>query len=89
MGTMRTPGNSQELLHIFFCTFQHASSLLLPLLEYPNQRASYVKGYYYISLQKFFAEYEIQLELACVTSPKPEQEDSHLIMDKACAKTKA
>ena len=86
---MRTTGNSQQFLCILFRTFQHVSGLSLPRLEYPNQRAPHLKGYYYVYLREFLAEHEIQLEFACVTSPKPEQEDDYLIMDKACAETKA
>ena len=35
MRTMRTPGHGQDILRIFLKTFQHASGLSLPLLEFP------------------------------------------------------
>ena len=58
-------------------------------LNIRNQRAPHLKGYYYVYLQKYLAEHEIRLEFACVTSPKLERENGHLIIDRACAKTKA
>ena len=39
MRTLQTPGHKQDILHIFLQTFQYASGLSLPLLEYPEQRA--------------------------------------------------
>ena len=86
---MKTPGQGQELLWIFLRTFQHAFGISLPLLEHPNKRALHLKGYYYVYLRKFLAAHEIQMEFACVTSPKPERENDQFIMDQACAKTKA
>ena len=89
MKTIHTPGHGQDILQIFFRTFQHASSLSSPLLEYPDQRASHLEGHYYVSLRKLLAEHKIQLEFACVKCPNTERKNDHLIMDQACKTTKA
>ena len=44
MRTMLTPGQGQDILLIFLWTFQHASGLSKPLLEYPDQLASHLEG---------------------------------------------
>ena len=62
--------------------------LLLPLLEYPEQRAPHLEGYYYVYLQNFLAEHGCQLEFACVTRPEMEQENDFMIMDFTCDKPK-
>ena len=86
--TLRTPGRGQDILGIFLWTFQHASCLSPPLLEYPNQQAPYLEGHYYVYLQKFLAEHKMQMECACVTSHTLEREYDLFLMDAACAKTK-
>ena len=88
MRTMCTPGHSQDILQLFLRTFQHASNLSKPLLEYPNQRAPHLEGHYYVYLSKFLAENKMQIEFASVTSHKLEQEKDVFLIDKACAKTK-
>ena len=87
MRTIRSPGHGQDILRIFLRTFQHASGLSKPLLEYPNARAPHLEGHYYVYLRNFIATHKIQLEFACVKRPTPEREGDHFIMDRACAKT--
>ena len=81
MRTLRTPGYGQDILRIFLRTFQHASGLSQPLLEFPDQRAPHLKGHYYVYLRKFLAEREMKMECACVTSHKLEQENDLLLID--------
>ena len=88
MQTLRTPGHGQDILRIFLWTFQHASGLSLPLLEYPNQRAPHLEGHYYVYLRKFLAEHKMKLECACVDSPKLERENDIFLMDTVCARSK-
>ena len=66
MRTLQTLGHGQDILCIFLRTFQHASGLSLPLLEYPDQRAPHLKGHYYVLLQKFLAEHKMQMVCVCV-----------------------
>ena len=89
MRTIQTPGHSQDILQIFLRTFQHASGLSKPLLEYPNERAPHLEGHYYVYLRKFLAKHNIQLEFACVQRPTIELEGDHLFMDRACGKIEA
>ena len=86
--TLRTPGHGQDILRIFLCTFQHASGLSLPLLEYPERQAPNLKGHYYVQLRKFLAEHKLHLECACVDCPKLERDHDLFLMDEVCAKTK-
>ena len=88
MQTLRTPGYGQDLLRIFLKTFQHASELSLPLLEYPEQRAPHLEGHYYVYLRQFLAEHKMQLECDCVGRPKLERENDIFLMDAVCARTK-
>ena len=87
MRTNRSPGHGQDILRIFLRTFQHASGLSKPLLEYLNARAPHLEGHYYVYLRNFLAKHKIQLELACVKRPTPERAGDHFIMDRACSKT--
>ena len=68
--TLRTPRHGQDILRIFLKTFQYASSLTQPLLEYPNQRAPHLEGHYYVYLRQFLAKHKIQLECASVKNPR-------------------
>ena len=89
MRTLRTPGYSQDILQTSLRTFQYASDLLQPLLEYPDQQAPHLKGHYYVYLRKFLTEHKMQLKCVCVTSPKLECENDIFLMDAAWAKSKA
>ena len=86
--TLRTPGHGQNILRIFLRTFQHASGMSLPLLEYPEHRAPHLEGHYYVQLRKFLAEHKLQLECAFVDRPKLERDHNIFLMDTVCAKTK-
>ena len=88
MRTLRTPGHGQDILHIFLQTFQHASGLSFPLLEYPEQRAPHLEGHYYVHLRKFLAKHKLQLECVCVDRPKLIREHDLFLMDAVCEKTK-
>ena len=89
MRMLRTLGHGQAILRIFVRTFQHASGLSQPLLEYPDQRAPHLKGYYYVYLRKFLSEHKMQLECACATCPELKRKNDMFLMDAACAKSKA
>ena len=89
MRTLRTPGHGQDILHIFLKTFQHASGLSQPLLEYPNQRAPHLKGHYYVYLRQFLAKHKMQLECASVKQPAIKRENDQFLMNAACTKSKA
>ena len=52
MRTLRTPGYGQDILRIFLRTFQHASGLSQPLLEYPDLRAPHLEGHYYVYVKE-------------------------------------
>ena len=69
MRTLRTPGHGQNILRMFLRTFQHASGLSLPLLEYPDQRAPYLEGHYYVYLRKFLAEHKINWSVHVLILP--------------------
>ena len=69
---MRTLGYGQDIRQIFLRTFQHASGLSEPLLEYPDQCAPYLEGHYDVYLRKFITEDKMQMEFACVNCPKLE-----------------
>ena len=84
--TLKTPGYGQDILHIFLRTFQHASGLSLPLLEYPEQQAPHLEGHFYVQLRKFLAEHKLQLECACVDCPMLERDHDFFLMDKVCEK---
>ena len=86
--TLRTPGHGQDILRIFLKTFQHASGLSLPLLEYPNQQAPHLEGHYYVYLRQFLAEHKMQLECECVDRPKLERENDIFLMNAGCARSK-
>ena len=88
MRTLQSPGHGQNILLIFLRTFQHASGLSLPLLEFPEQRAPHLEGHYYVQLRKFLAEHKLQLECACVDRPKLERDHDIFLMDAVCSKTK-
>ena len=88
MQMLRTSGHGQDILHIFLKTFQHASGFSLPLIEFPDQRAPYLDGHYYVYLRQFLAEHKMQLECACVDRPKLKREHDIFLMDAVCARSK-
>ena len=86
--TRRTPGIGQDLFRIFLSMLHYASGLPSPLLKYLDQPATHLEGYCYVYLWKLLDERKIQLTFACVTCSNLEQEDDHLIICRACDKTK-
>ena len=51
---LRTPGYGKQIATIFLQTFQNASGLSQPLLEYPSIRAPHLEGhYYYVDIRRF------------------------------------
>jgi hypothetical protein len=49
---LRTPGYGKQLAIIFLRTFQNASGMSLPLLQYPEIRATHLEGHYYAHIRK-------------------------------------
>jgi hypothetical protein len=47
---LQTPGYGKQLATIFLRTFQHASGLSMPLLQYPEIRAPHLEGHYYVTM---------------------------------------
>jgi hypothetical protein len=58
---LRTPGYGKQLATIFLRTFQNASGLSLPLMQYPAIRAPYLEGHYYAHIRRFLAKKQRQL----------------------------
>jgi hypothetical protein len=59
---LRTPGYRKQLATIFLRTFQNASGLSQPLLQYPAIRASHLEGHYYVHIGRFPAQNRASLE---------------------------
>jgi hypothetical protein len=49
---LRTPGYGKQLATIFLRTFQNASGLSMPLLQFPEIRAPHLEGHYYVHILK-------------------------------------
>jgi hypothetical protein len=80
---LHTPGYGKQLAIIFLRTFQNASGMSLPLLQYPEIQAPHLEGHYYAHISRFLAKHNASLEIDCVPSPSPTQErqGDEFIMD--------
>jgi hypothetical protein len=84
---LRTPGYGKQLATIFLRTFQHASGLSLPLLQYPEIRAPHLEGHYYAHIRRFLAKHNASLEIECIPKPTQERQGDEYIMDVVCSPT--
>ncbi|OEU13908.1 hypothetical protein FRACYDRAFT_242262 [Fragilariopsis cylindrus CCMP1102] len=82
---LRTPGYGKQLATIFLRTFQHASGLSKPLLEYPGIRAPHLEGHYYVHIRRFLAKHRASLEIECIPKSIDERIGDTYIMDVVCA----
>jgi hypothetical protein len=82
---LRTPGYGQQLAIIFIRTFQNASGLSLPLLQYPEIRAPHLEGHYYVHIRRFLAKHKAKLEIECTPKATYERQGDEYIMDIVCA----
>ena len=81
---LRTPGYGKQLAEIFLRTFQHASGLSKPLLQYPRIRAPHLEGHYYVHIRRFLAKHRASLEIDCIPESTDERLGDTYIMDVVC-----
>jgi len=86
---LRTPGYGRQLATIFLRTFQHASGLSLPLLQYPLLRAPHLEGHYYVHIRRFLAKHNASLEIQCIPKATYERQGDEYIMDVVFSPTTA
>jgi hypothetical protein len=84
---LRTPGYGKQLITIFLRTFQNASGLSKPLLQYPSIRAPHPEGHYYVHIRQFLANHSASLEIECIPKPTYERQGDEYIMDVVCSPT--
>jgi hypothetical protein len=72
---------------MFLRTFQNASGMSLPLLQYPEIRAPHLEGHYYAHIRRFLAKHNASLEIDCVPSPTQERQGDKYIMVVVCSPT--
>ncbi|OEU18182.1 hypothetical protein FRACYDRAFT_236453 [Fragilariopsis cylindrus CCMP1102] len=82
---LRTPGYGKQVATIFLRTFQHASGLSKPLLQYPGIRAPHLEGHYYVHIRRFLAKHRASLEIECIPESIDERIGDTYIMDVVCA----
>jgi hypothetical protein len=86
---LRTPGYGKQLATIFPRTFQNASGLSQPLLQYPDIRAPHLEGHYYVHIRRFLAQNRASLEIEYVPKPSYERQGDEYIMDVVCSPSTA
>jgi hypothetical protein len=84
---LRTPAYGKQLTTIFLRTFQNASGLSQPLLQYPTIRAPHLEGHYYVHIRRFLAKHNASLEIKCIPKPTYERQGDEYIMDVVCSPT--
>jgi len=82
---LRTPGYGKQMATIFLRTFQNASGLSLPLLQYPEIRAPHLEGHYYVHIRRFLAKHNARLEIDCIPKITQERQGDEYIMDVVCS----
>jgi hypothetical protein len=82
---LRTPGYGKQLATIFLRTFQNASGLSQPLLQYPDITAPHLEGHYYVHIRRFLAQNRANLEIECIPKPSYERQGDEYIMDVVCS----
>jgi hypothetical protein len=86
---LRTPGYGNQLATIFLQTFQNASGLSQPLMQYPTIRAPHLEGHYYAHIRRFLAQNNASLETECIPKLTYERQGDEYIMDVVCTPTTA
>jgi hypothetical protein len=81
MRQLRTPGYGKQLATIFLRTYQNASGMSLPLLQYPTIRAPHLEGHYYVHIGRFLAKHSANLEIECIPKATYERQGDEYIMD--------
>jgi hypothetical protein len=89
MRQLRTPGYGKQLATIFLRTYQNASGLSLPLLQYPAIRAPHLEGHYYAHIRRFLAKHRASLEIECIPKATYERQGDEYIMDVVCSPSTA
>jgi hypothetical protein len=84
---LRTPGYGKQIATIFLRTFQKASGLSKPLLQYPEIRAPHIGGHYYVHIGGFLAKHGASLEIYCIPKSADEIQGDEYIMDVVCSPT--
>jgi hypothetical protein len=82
---LRTPGYGKQLATIFLRTFQNASGLSKPLLQYPEMRAPHLEGHYYAHIGRFLAKHRASLEIDCIPKATYERQGDEYITDVVCS----
>jgi hypothetical protein len=82
---LRTPGYGKQLAMIFLRTFQNASGMSKPLLQYPEIRAPHLEGHYYVHIRRFLAKHGASLEIEGIPNETFERQGDEYIMDVVCA----
>jgi hypothetical protein len=85
MRQLGTPGYGKQLATIFLRTFQNASGLSLPLLQYPEIRAPHLEGHYYAHIRRFLSKHKANLEIECIPKANYERQGDEYIMDIVCS----
>ena len=65
-------------------TWQHASGMTKPLLQYPQRRAPHLEGDFYNHVRGFLAKHNMSLEIAGISEATPPKTEDWAIMDVAC-----
>jgi len=89
MRQLRTPGYGKQLATIFLRTYQNASGMSLPLLQYPDIRAPQLEGHYYVHIRRFLAKHRASLEIECIPKATYERQGDEYIMDVVCSPSTA
>jgi hypothetical protein len=89
MRQLRTPGYGKQLATIFLRTYQNASGMSLPLLQYPTIRAPHLEGHYYVHMRRFLAKHRANLEIECIPKATYERQGDEYIMDVVCSPSTA
>ena len=60
---LRIPGKGQSIMMHMLETWQHASGMTKPLLQYPQQQAPHLKGDFYNHVRAFLAKHNMSFEM--------------------------
>jgi uncharacterized protein YbaR (Trm112 family) len=89
IGQLRIAGYGKQLAKKFLRTFQNASGLSEPLLQYPSIRAPHLEGHYYVHIRRFLAKHSASLEIEYIPNAVYERQGDEYIMDVVCSPTTA
>ena len=71
---LRTNGNARTIITLFLHTWQHASGMSYPLLQYPSIHAPHLEGYYYSYIRSFLAQHQLNMEIHGINIIPPPHE---------------